>query len=115
MYNINTLCRKAKFNLINWIVCIIATLEIFMCFKVLNSFSDNPQAQLGIICAYSLFLLADLCLMIINAIRVKRLIKGEFYIYQDEENSWVIEDEYFILDIVPFNTEFDSFLKSKII
>lgn len=116
MYDVNTLCRKAKFNLINWIVCLVAALEVVMCFKILNSFAENPQAQMGVVCIYILFLVADLCLMLINAMRVRKIREGEFYIYQEElGTSWIIEDEYFILDIVPFNTNFDSFMKSKIV
>ena len=96
---------------------IVSALELFVCYKICQNEFINSQAKVGILSFFVLFILANFSLMIINGKRVREFEKGHFVIYQgipDKADShWIIQDEYSILDIVPFETEFDDFMEGR--
>lgn len=120
MYTIERLIKKTRFNQINWTLCIIATLEMVMYNRIVQDFSDNIDVRNGLTGIFGIFICAILALMIINARRINDLMDGQFIIYRDydvdtKKNFWVIEDDYFVIDVIPDNIQFDEFMKDRIL
>ena len=117
MYTLNALLKKFNLNIKNWSLTVVYGLEAFACYKFCQNDFVNSQAKVGIISFFVLFILANFSLMVINGKRVKELEKGNFVIYQgipDKADShWIIQDEYSILDVVPFETKFDDFMEER--
>ena len=117
MYTLNTLLKKFNLNTKNWALTIVSALELFVCYKICQNEFINSQAKVGILSFFILFILANFSLMIINGKRVREFEKGNFVIYQGIPNKadshWIIQDEYSILDVVPFETKFDDFMEER--
>lgn len=112
---VEDLIKKSKLQIANWILCLISLAELIMFTDIIRVLGSNEAVKVSLSPVYLVFLICVLILMIINGKRVADIRRGKFSIYKNYKgNKWVFEDAWFIVAMVPVETEFDEFLASKI-